>query len=54
MFFDEAKIFVRSGKGGDGNVSFRREKFMPMGGPAGGDGGKGGDIVFRVNPKLNT
>lgn len=54
MFFDEVKIFVRSGKGGDGNVSFRREKFMPLGGPAGGDGGKGGDIVFRVNPKLNT
>lgn len=54
MFFDKVKIFVRSGKGGDGNVSFRREKFMPMGGPAGGDGGKGGDIVFRVNPKLNT
>jgi GTP-binding protein len=54
MFFDQAKIFVRSGKGGDGSMSFRREKFMPMGGPAGGDGGKGGDIVFRVNPKLNT
>jgi GTP-binding protein len=54
MFLDEIKIYVRSGNGGDGNVSFRREKFMPQGGPAGGDGGKGGDIVFTVNPKANT
>lgn len=54
MFLDEVKIYVRSGNGGDGNVSFRREKFMPLGGPAGGDGGKGGDIIFVVNPKTNT
>lgn len=54
MFFDEVKIFVRSGDGGDGVVSFLREKFMPMGGPAGGDGGRGGNVVFRVNPRMNT
>lgn len=54
MFLDEVKIYVRSGDGGDGSMSFRREKFMPLGGPAGGDGGKGGDIVFTVNPKTNT
>jgi GTP-binding protein len=54
MFLDEVKIFVRSGDGGDGSMSFRREKFMPLGGPAGGDGGKGGDIVFTVNLKTNT
>ncbi|GIK27598.1 MAG: GTPase ObgE [Chloroflexi bacterium] len=54
MFFDEVKILVRSGDGGDGAVSFLREKFMPMGGPAGGDGGRGGDVVFRVNHRANT
>ncbi len=54
MFLDEVKIYVHSGNGGDGAVSFRREKFMPRGGPAGGDGGRGGDIVFTVNPKSNT
>ena len=54
MFYDEAKIYIRSGDGGDGMSSFRREKFVPFGGPDGGDGGKGGDIVFKVNPKLNT
>lgn len=53
-FMDEAKIFVQSGKGGDGMITFRREKYVPRGGPAGGDGGKGGDIVFVVDPKLNT
>lgn len=53
-FIDEAKIFVRSGKGGDGMATFRREKFVPRGGPSGGDGGKGGDVVFVTNPKLNT
>ncbi len=54
MFYDEAKIYLRSGDGGDGMISFRREKFVPYGGPDGGDGGKGGDIVFKVNPKLNS
>ncbi|MGB1252416.1 MAG: GTPase ObgE, partial [Candidatus Promineifilaceae bacterium] len=54
MFYDEAKIYIRSGDGGNGMSSFRREKFVPYGGPDGGDGGKGGDIIFKVNPKLNT
>ncbi len=52
--FDEVKIYVRSGDGGDGIVAFLREKFMPRGGPAGGDGGRGGDVVLKVNPKINT
>ena len=54
MFADRAKIFIRSGKGGDGRVSFRRELFVPNGGPDGGDGGKGGDIIFEVDEGLNT
>ncbi|MDO4268719.1 MAG: GTPase ObgE [Eubacteriales bacterium] len=54
MFADSAKIFIRSGKGGDGHVSFRRELYVPAGGPDGGDGGKGGDIIFEVEPGLNT
>ena len=54
MFADRAKIFIRSGKGGDGHVSFRKELFVPAGGPDGGDGGKGGDIIFEVDPGLNT
>ncbi|HEX7974973.1 MAG TPA: GTPase ObgE, partial [Anaerolineales bacterium] len=54
MFIDEAKIHVRSGKGGDGAIHFRREKYVPRGGPDGGDGGKGGDVVLEVQPTLNT
>ncbi len=54
MFIDEAKIFVASGKGGDGAVHFRREKYVPRGGPDGGDGGRGGDVVLRVKHTMNT
>src|SRR5206468_4239669 len=53
-FLDQAKIYVRSGAGGPGAVSFRREKFVEFGGPDGGDGGKGGDVVFEAVPGLNT
>lgn len=54
MFADHAKIYVKSGKGGDGHVSFRREKYVPNGGPDGGDGGNGGSVYFEVDEGLNT
>jgi GTP-binding protein len=54
MFKDSVKIVIRSGNGGNGHVSFRRELFVPNGGPDGGDGGKGGDIIFEVDKGLNT
>ena len=54
MFADRARIFIKSGKGGDGHVSFRRELYVPDGGPDGGNGGKGGDIIFEVDTGLNT
>ena len=57
MFHDRAKLMVIAGRGGDGSIHFRREKFVPKGGPDGGDGGKGGDVVLiadtrRLNPTL--
>ena len=53
-FLDQAKIFIRSGDGGNGSVSFRREKFIEFGGPDGGDGGKGGDVWVEAVDNLNT
>lgn len=54
MFIDRAKIYVKSGDGGDGAISFRREKYVPLGGPDGGDGGRGGDIVLVADPNMTT
>lgn len=54
MLFDEVKIYIRSGDGGDGLIAFRREKYVPRGGPSGGDGGRGGDVAIKVNSRLNT
>src|SRR5512136_1526055 len=54
MFIDTAEIIVHSGKGGNGMVHFHREKYVPRGGPDGGDGGRGGDVVLEVRPTLNT
>ena len=53
-FADHAKIFIKSGSGGNGHVSFRRELYVPDGGPDGGDGGRGGDVIFVVDRGLNT
>lgn len=54
MFVDQVSVYVKAGDGGNGLVAYRREKYVPMGGPAGGDGGNGADIIFKVDEGLNT
>ncbi len=54
QFIDRARIICKAGDGGHGKSAFRREKFVPKGGPSGGDGGRGGNVVFRVNANMNT
>ena len=54
MFVDTAKVFIQAGKGGNGNVSFRREIYVDKGGPDGGNGGKGGDVIFEASENVNT
>ncbi len=53
-FIDEARVFVHAGKGGNGAIAFLREKYRPMGGPSGGDGGRGGSVIFEVNEGMST
>src|SRR5471030_3354928 len=54
MFIDKVNVFIKSGDGGNGAITFRREKYVPLGGPDGGDGGKGGSIIFRVESGMTT